>query len=316
MIAGYNFFGLEEGAIFDTPICTEMIDELTMDKGIYDEVYVDLNTAVTDTKLKPTEWTIHTIMDAKFTGDLDGGSLGAEGFKITHIQLYRSLYGIEKWDLIAQFEYNEDFNVYDYVDRYVQSGMTYRYAVVPVANEILGEKLLSDTVSVYYEGIFLTDKKENRRLDYDIELGDIGYVTASSVNNPLNGEYPVVVVGNTNYRSGTLATLPLSESTIKMAGAGIDKSAEQVNRDKWIAFINNRKAKVLRMDSGVLMLIFTQNPKIAHKTNDLIRDLAKISFDYIEIGGLTFDMMVNNDLISNANLSNFTYSDDGTVIVE
>lgn len=314
MIIGYNFLGYEEGTFFDTPICTEMLDELKMCEGTYDEVYIDLDTKVTSTTSKPPMWNIQTIMDAKFTGDLDAGSVGADGFKVTHIQLYRSVYGSENWDLIAQFEYDEDYNIYDYVDRYVQNGTTYRYAVVPVANEVLGDKLVSSTVDVQYEGIFITDRKENRRLEYDIQLGDVNYNTSSSVNTPLNGQYPIVIFGNTNYRNGTLSTLPLSDSTVAMAGAGIDKMQEQINRNKWIEFINNRKAKVLRMDSGVLMLVVTQNPKISHKEGDLLRDLASISFDYLEMGDLTFNAMLSNDLISDAQLGKFTFADDGTVI--
>lgn len=314
MIIGYNFFGCEEGAIFDTPICTELLDEMSVGGGTYDEIYIDLDTSLPNNINKPIMWGIRTIMDAKYKRDLDAGSVGADGFKVTHIQLYRSVHGSEKWELQAQFEYKEDYNVYDYVDRYVQNGTTYRYAIVPVANEVLGDMLMSDTVDVSYEGIFLTDRKENRRLEYDIDLGDISYNGSGSTNEPLNGQYPVIVFGNTNYRSGSLSTLPLSQSTINMAGSGIDKLQEQVNRNKWIDFINNRKAKVLRMDSGVLMLIVTQNPKVSHKQSDQLRDLASISFDYVEIGDLTFNNLLNNDLISQAELDRFTFDENGMVI--
>ncbi|MCY8228700.1 hypothetical protein MOC30_14015 [Bacillus spizizenii] len=316
MIISYNFFGLDEGSVFDTPICTDHLDEFKMNEGVYDEVYVDLDTSVPSTTDKPFMWKLQTVLDAKFTGDLDAGSIGADGFKVTHIQLYRSVYGSDKWDLQAQFEYDEEYNVYDYIDRYVQNGTTYQYAIVPVANEVLGDMLKSDTVDVYYEGIFITDRKENRRLEYDIDLGDISYNTSSSVNEPLNGKYPIVVFGNTNYRSGTLATLPLSQSTINMAGSGIDKLQEQINRNKWMDFINNGKAKVLRMDSGVLMLIITQKPRISHKQNDLLRDLASINFEYMEIGDLNYNMLVNNDLVSEAQKSKFTFDDYGRVIDE
>lgn len=314
MIADYNFFGLDEGACFDTPICTEMLDELAMNQGTYDEIYVDLDTTIPNTTDKPTKWQIQTILNAKFKGDLDAGSVGADGFTVTHIQMYRSVYGSGQWDLQAQFDYDPEYNVYDYIDRYVQNGTTYQYAVVPVANQVQGDMLMSDAVSVQYEGIFLTDRKENRRLEFDIELGEVNYNSSSSINEPLNGQYPIAVFGNTNYRSGSLSTLPLSKATIAMAGAGIDKLQEQINRNKWIDFINNRKAKVLRMDSGVLMLIITQNPKVSHKDSETLRDLASISFDYLEIGDLTFNMMLNNDLVAEAHLGKFTFGDNGEVI--
>jgi hypothetical protein len=102
VIIGYNFFGHEEGTVFDTPVCTDMLDELIINQGVYDEAYIDLDMNVTDTLSKPIAWEIKTILDARFRGDLDAGSLGADGFKVTHIQLHRSLVGEEKWDKIAQ----------------------------------------------------------------------------------------------------------------------------------------------------------------------------------------------------------------------
>jgi hypothetical protein len=314
VIIGYNFFGLEEGCFWDTPICTDMLDELQLNEGVYDEVYVNLDTNIVDDTAKPQFWSLTTIMDAKFTGDLDAGSIGADGFTITKIQLYRSVYGTNKWDAIGEFDYNPDFNVYDYVDRYVQNGAVYQYAIVPVANEVLGDMLRSDTIKAEFEGIFITDKKENRRLEYDISLGEIAYNTNSALNQPINSKFPVVTFGQSNYRSGTLSVLPLSKETIELAGSGIDKLAEQVNRQEWLDFLNNGKAKVLRMDNGVIMLIVTQNARVQHKDGDLVRDLATITFDFVEIGEINFDMLVKNNLIPTAYLSKSTFDDFGGII--
>jgi len=313
MIVGYNFFGFEEGAVFDTPICTEMIDELRLNEGTYDEVYVDLDTSVSDVPSKPTAWSIQTIMDAKFTGDLDAGSLGADGFKVTRVQLYRTVYGTENWELVTEFDYDEAYNMYNFTDRYVQNGVTYQYAIVPVANEVMGERLVSDTVDVSYHGIFLTDRKENKRLEFDITLGDISHNTNSSVNEPLNGQFPIVVFGNSNYRSGNLSVLPISDATKNLYGAGIDKMQEQINRTSWLDFLNNCKAKVLRIDSGVLMLVVTMNAKETHMDGDNLRDLATLSFDYTEIGKLTHEMMQNNDLLATTDRGKFTFNDYGEV---
>jgi len=314
MIIGYNFFGFEEGSIFDTPICTDHLDELRMGEGVYDEVYVDLDTSVPNTKEKPITWHIRTIMDAKFTGDLDAGDIGAEGFKVTHIQLYRAIDGTENWEPIAIFEYNPDYNVYNYVDRYVQNGVTYKYAIVPVANEVLGEKLYSDPVESSYVGIFLTDRKNNLKLEYDTSITGIGYNTVSSTNESLNSQYPIVVMGQTRYRTGNLTSLPLSESTIKMYGSDIDVMAEAVNKAKWVDLITNGKAKVLRMDTGNHMLVATTNVKEDSKGGDQLRSLSTLSFDFIEIGKLDYDSLVENNLMSTIEVAKSTFDDYGEVI--
>jgi hypothetical protein len=69
------------------------------------------------------------------------------------------------------------------------------------------------------------------------------------------------------------------------------------------------------MDSGVLMLIVTQNPRVSHKEGDLLRDLASISFDYTEVGEINFGMLIKNDLIPTAFASHITYDDFGGIIV-
>ncbi|MBK1611798.1 hypothetical protein [Bacillus cereus] len=313
MIISYNFFGLEEGCIWDTPICTDHMDELQISEGIYDEAFLTLDTNIVDDTAKPTNWTLQTLMDAKFTGDLDAGSVGADGFKVTKILIYRTVVGTFKWEAIAEFDYDPDYNVYDYVDRFTENGALYQYAIVPVANEVLGDKLISDEVKSEYEGLFLTDKYENKRFEYDVSLGDIAYNTVSSVNQPIDGQFPIVVFGNSKYRSGNLSVLPLSKNTVALAGQSIDRLAEQVNRQDWMDFLNNGKAKVLRMDSGVLMLVVTHNASLSHMEGSL-RDLANISFDFTEIGELNFNNMVKNDLISSAHMQKMTFDDDGGVI--
>lgn len=315
MIIGYNFFGLDEGSVFDTPVCTDHLDELELFEGTFDEVYVNLDTTLpsTDTS-KPTIWTLQTIMDSKFKGDVDGGSIGAEGFKVTSVQLFRSVYGTNKWDAVGQFEYNEDFNVYSYTDRYVQNGAYYQYAIVPVANEVMGDKLLSPTVQAEFEGIFMTDKNENRRFEYDIQFGDVTHNTAYALNQPINNPYPIVTFGASKYRSGSLSVLPLSQQTIDLYGKSVDKIAEQINRQEWLDFLNNGRAKVLRMDNGSIMLVVTYNAQERHKEGAL-RDLASLNFEYVEIGELNFEMLVKNGMIPNAYASLMTYDDNGGIVV-
>ena len=152
------------------------------------------------------------------------------------------------------------------------------------------------------------------KLEYDINISSITNNTMSSVVQPLEGEYPIVTFGKSNYRTGSLEVLPLSMSTINYMGQKIDKLAEQVNRDKWIDFLNNGKAKVIRMDSGTLMLVVTHNAQSTHRTGDIMRDLADIAFDFTEIGKLTFDNLKKNDLIANAYMHKSTFNDEGGIV--
>lgn len=314
MIIGYNMFGYEHGgSVWDTPVCTDMMDELIVSEGTYDHIRVDLNTSIPNTTVINENWDITTVLNAGFNGDLDAGSIGAEGFTVTDIMMYRTVSGSDKWEPLTDFAYDPDYNLYEYIDRYVQNGTTYQYAIVPVANNVQGDMLKSDDETVRYEGIFLTDKNDNKRLEFDIELGDITHNTSSAVLNPIDSVYPMIVTNQMRYRTGTLTTLPLSKATVAMHGADVDGLAEQLNRERWIDFLTNGKAKVLRMDSGVSILVQTSNPVESHKEGRL-RDLASISFDYTEFGKLNFDNMEKNDLVASPILSKTTFNDDGGII--
>lgn len=318
LIIGYDFFGLAEGGIFDTPICTDMIDNIDLSGGYFDELFIDLDIAKATESIAKTEtlvWDYTTILQAKFNGNLDGGSIVNNGFKIDKILLQRSLVGSDLWDVVAVFDYKDGFDSYRYTDRYIQNGAVYQYAIVPVSSEVIGARLISGRILCSYEGMFLTDREENRRVLYDIELGDITYNKESAVVKPLNSSYPVATFSKGNYRTGNISTLPLSDETIMHAGSQIDGLAEQVNRDKWSNFIHNGRAKVIRMDSGVLMLAITTNLNVSHKQEGSLRDLASISFDYTEIGAVNFDNLLENGLISEVFASSLTYDDFGGVMI-
>ena len=312
MILGYNVFGYEwEGLVWDTPIPTEAIDTLRVFEGTYDGIYIDLDTDLESNQDKIEDWRIKTILNAEFKGNLDAGSISADGFRITHVQIVRSVLGSGEWETVSVHEYNDEYNVYSFVDRYVPNGLTYEYAICPIANEIVGERLVAEPIVVDYEGIMLTDSDNNFRLEFDTQLGEITYNNDMSVLKPINSPYPITTYGNSKYRSGSITTLPLSDNTLD--GQGVNDLAEQVYRQKIINFLNNGKAKALRMDNGNIMLIQTGNVKVNHKEGNLV-GLASISFDYAEMGEMNFQNQLDNGLVSGSHLSKNTFDEVGGVV--
>ena len=90
MIIGYNFFNKDfHGMVWDTAIPTSEQDELTIGAGIYDQIFVSVDTTIADENVKPDKWNKKNIMNAKFQNDLEAGSLDADGYVITKIQIYR-----------------------------------------------------------------------------------------------------------------------------------------------------------------------------------------------------------------------------------
>lgn len=315
MIIGYNIFGKGlHGQFFDTAIPTTQIDELTIGAGIYDELYISLDTTISNVNNKPTEWFLKNIINPKFQGNLEAGSLSANNHKVTEIQLYRRKVGDQKdWTLIGRFSYEFKSNVYSVVDNTAENDAYYQYAIVPIADDVTGELTISDPVHVEYKGVYLTDLDNNYRLQIDFEMGDVKYNKNSSTMTPLNGEFPVMVFGNQNYRTGNVTFLPITQEQIDAGGTTIDGRAERIQRDKVVNFLNNGKAKILRNDNGDIMIIATSGVESTPMEHQLM-DVHSVAFDYTELGKVNSQTLVGTGLVAGATKSSYTYDERGEVI--
>lgn len=315
VLIGYDFFGSRENLCFDTAIPTSQLDSVIMNTGVYDELFISLDTAIARTNNRPEGWFLKNIMHAKFENDLESGSLDADGHKITKIQIYRRILGdgASGWVLVGEFEYKTDFNVYSFVDVTAESGRYYEYSIVPVAGNVIGEKTISDPTYISYNGVFISDKENNYKIQFDFESKDTEYNKNFSSMTPLNGEFPIVVYGNQDYRTGSISFLPLSETQIKSGGTKVDGKEERLIRDKVTSFLNNGKSKVLRNDNGDIMIMATSNVKSSPKSNALM-DIQSVSFDYTELGEVHSDTLLRAGLVGGVVESNYTYDEYGNVI--
>ena len=314
-LIGSDFYGSRNNLCFDTAIPTSQLDSVIINTGVYDELYISLDTAIARANNRPKGWFLKNIMHAKFENDLESGSLDADGHKITKIQIYRRILGdgANDWVLVGEFVYKSDFNVYSFVDVTAESDRYYEYSIVPVAGEVIGEKTISDPVYISYNGVFISDNENNYKIQFDFESGDITYNKDFSSMNPLNGEYPIVVYGNQDYRTGSISFLPLSETQIKSGGTKVDGKEERLVRDKVTSFLNNGKSKVLRNDNGDIMVMATSNVKSSPKSNALM-DIQSVSFDYTELGKVNSDTLVRAGLVGGVVESSYTYDEYGNVI--
>ena len=315
VLIGYDFFGSRENLCFDTAIPTSQLDSVIMNTGVYDELFISLDTAIARTNNRPEGWFLKNIMHAKFENDLESGSLDADGHKITKIQIYRRILGdgASGWVLVGEFEYKTDFNVYSFVDVTAESGRYYEYSIVPVAGNVIGEKTISDPTYISYNGVFISDKENNYKIQFDFESKDTEYNKNFSSMTPLNGEFPIVVYGDQDYRTGSISFLPLSETQIKSGGTKVDGKEERLMRDKVTSFLNNGKSKVLRNDNGDIMIMATSNVKSSPKSNALM-DIQSVSFDYTELGEVHSDTLLRAGLVGGVVESNYTYDEYGNVI--
>lgn len=315
MIIGYDFFNLGLQGIFgDTAISTSELDEVTLGTGIYDELFISVDTTIDATNVKPTGWQLKNIMDAKFQGDLEAGSLDADGHEITKIQIYRRKYNEEKeWLLVGEFQFDRTYNVYSFVDRLCSNNVTYEYAIVPIAKKVVGELTISSPVKVDFEGVFISDANGNFKMDIDFELGEVSYNTNRSYITPLNGKYPIMITGDSNYRSGNVTYLPLSDEQIEYAGGATDSRQERITREGVIKFLQKDNAKVIRKDDGEVIVVSVSDVATSPK-NGMLADIHSLGFSYTEIGELDYDTMSRTGLIGSALKSNYTFDENGEIV--
>lgn len=313
MIIGRNFFGHKlHSMIYDTAIPTSQIDEVVLGAGIYDRLFVSVDTTITDENQPPQHWQIKTIMDAKFENDLEAGTIDADGHIVTRIQIYRRNTKTSTLVLLGDFPYDPAYNMYSFVDRLAENGATYEYIIVPVANDVIGELTPSQPIKVDYEGIWISDIENNFQLEYDFTLDTITHNKNYSKQEPLNGRFPIITFGMQQYRSGSLSFLPLSDEQ-KLGGKEIDGKTERLSREAVLNFLNRPTAKVIRNDNGEMVVVTVHDVSETPRSGSLI-DISDIKFSYTEIGDFDYETMSKGGLIGEAVKSKYSFDENGDVV--
>lgn len=317
MIIGYNFFNKDfHGIVFDTAIPTSEQDELTLGAGIYDQLFISVDTTINGDNVKPDKWYKKNIMNARFQNDLEAGSLDANGYNITSIQIYRRKHLTEKkWTLVGQFDYDLKFNTYSFIDRTVENKALYEYSIVPVAKEIIGDITVSRPIMAEYDGVYISDLQNNFKMDIDLALGDVTYNKNTSTIIPLNSNFPIVVSGNQRYKTGSLSFLSVTDDQISSGGSEIDGMAERIHRDNVTSFLQKSGAKIIRNSNGEVMIVATNNVKSTPKDGFLL-DIHSIGFDYTQIGNIESSTLANSGLVGYALKSKYTYDENGEIVWE
>ena len=169
MFISLDFFGLDEGAVFKTNIGHVNYNELQITGTMIDEIYVDEDIEIPVTTDNPESWTYSTILNAKFQGNLEAGNLSANGSEIELIKFQKRRWDELEWTDVGEVKYNEDGKViYELLDKFVANQQVYQYSLLPVTSSVLGSRVLSEDITVDFEGVFLSDKDNNYRLLYDL----------------------------------------------------------------------------------------------------------------------------------------------------
>ena len=191
----------------------------------------------------------------------------------------------------------------------------YEYSIVPIAKEVIGDITTSDPIKAEYDGIYISDLENNYKMEMDLDFGDVVYNKNSSTITPLNSQFPIVIYGNQNYKSGNISFLSVTDDQVKSGGTKVNGREERLHRDKIVNFLQKSGAKVIRNSNGEVMIIATNNVKTTPKEGFLL-DIHSVGFDYTQLGDMDSPTLIKGGLVGSALKSNYTYDENGDIIWE
>ena len=302
MIIGYDFFGDNiydtdnindnDGVAFDTclPLSVAMQD-VAIYNGIYDELEVLQNTTVNNQEtIKSNSWNDNTLMLANFQNNLSAGSVNVGNHKVSTVQFLRRKKGETEWQICKEIQYDENKEMYSFVDKYIESEQEYEYCIRPTARvyddtgvyveTIVGENSPTTLTRVVFDYVHLFDNEASYDLLYNFKLGDITSNIDANTITTLGGQYPFTIYGASKYKTGNATCLLVTEES---ATGSINVGAEKVLRNNIDKFLSNKKPKILKCDDGTYLLISISDNYTLIPNENLLGSYS-LSFNYTEIG--------------------------------
>ena len=190
-----------------TPTNAENMTYLTLHGGKYSDLYGTANTDTEESLDIPNTWDWDTIMRADYsTGKTMAGNIDWLAENVSAVVVKRRVKGTFKWYTVAShpIETEEDF-IFDGIDKFAKSNVTYEYALVPYDNDNNpGVYGVRDIDSSFTE-IFIMDKEHTYGTFHTTGNIDTTRNIPGNSNVPLNSRYPVFFhSGEMNYDSGSV----------------------------------------------------------------------------------------------------------------
>jgi len=297
MLVGFSFFGLDEGVIFGNAMVFSSFDRVEISNSIVDDIYITTDLTTINDTTKPTQWGYFDVLNCDFESSLEGGSVAFNGSLITKIIIQRRLASDLLWENLKTIDYISGTSVlYSLIDTFIQNDITYQYALVPISNDILGNQVTSPdpNVTAVFDGNYLTDSSNNYQLLYDSKFDSFTNNVNTSIIEPLDSQYPIVVTSDLNYRSSRLSATLVSDVSFNSDKVSINQ--EYKLRQRILSFINNRQPKLIRnMFGDNVLIMVTDKPEITYLDGNI--GIASISFSFVEIGDTKVSTLAINGLV-------------------
>lgn len=272
------------------------INDITLQRGAFDELYVNTKVTTTWDGQIPDEWDFDTRIHAGFNGDLFGGNVDYTAEIVSTVLVKRRMKGTLQWQSYFEIpiESNEDFDFIrnDYLCR---NGYEYEYCLVPTLNGVEGEYSSNHNISTIlseFDGVFIIEKDMAYHSVINTSV-EIARNFASSVIETKGRRRPIVFYnGDTNYREFNVEAtfVQFDPDTCQFDFTRNDSFREQVDD-----FLTDKKAKILKSEDGYMALVSISDSPISHSVDDF-KELVTTEFTAYETGDCddVTDLYYNN----------------------
>ena len=282
---GYAFYS-GANSVELTPTNVGDMTRLEVTNASYNDVYVTRNPKMSVEDL-PQGWDNYTELYGKYNLNIHAGNIEYTTRTIDTILIKRRKKGTFKWItiLVKQAESVDDLKHFTGYDFTAASQTTYEYALVPAYQQTENVYYISE-VDSEFEGVHIVEKDEMFGTIVDTTC-EVTRNAPSAVVELINNKYPKYT-SNTiaNYDTGTATGQFVDMGCKDESGCYIDYKliSSWVHRNNLLAFLTNRKPKILKYETGAIWLVNITGAPTDTAKEEGLSEARIVSFEWAETG--------------------------------
>lgn len=285
ILLGYNFLA-DSNALDPNAVNVSKITKVQLQNGIYNHFNITNDVTSPYSTVIPTDWTEFTLMDCDFNGNVNAGSLADIASGIKAIKIKRRRINDFNWVTIEERQINSISDLSFVTSDNLAASLTeYQYAYVPVDENGVERNYVTSEIFSKFDGIFICDADSAYRFLGGISYGNTSHIQKVGVFEPFGRKFPVYVAnGMTNYETGSFQGTALPPEYYMDRERKIDRKAIVDYSDNVMAFLTNRKAKILKDMNGRCWLVFITGQPNKVYDNNYGMGIVDISAEWAQIG--------------------------------
>ena len=263
----------------------DSINYVSVANGIYDDVFMTIDTNTDISGAIQEGWDSDVILYANFDSTLNASNITYLTSTIDHILVKRREKGTTKWQTIFAKEVNSPSDLYvNGIDMFARAEQTFEYALVPVYQGTEGDYYIT-TVDSDFDGVFIAE----RNTWFGTIVGtkcDVTKNATSSALELINQKYPKYIRNTkANYYTGTCVGEFVKYLGCEDGTTGyfsFDKGWDW--RNSLLEFLGDGKPKLLKYETGGVWLVNITGAPTDSEVEDNLSSHRQISFEWTQVG--------------------------------